>query len=34
MQLRLTDAKTNSLGALIDYKLTLADLERKTLHKF
>lgn len=34
MQLRLTDAKTNNLNALIDYKLTLADLERKTLHKF
>ncbi len=30
-QSRLTDAKTNSLGALIDYKLALADLSRKTL---
>ncbi len=30
-QLRLTDAKTNSLSALIDYKLALADLSRKTL---
>ena len=34
MQLRLTDAKTNSLNALIDYKLALADLNRKTLHNF
>ena len=34
MQLRLTDAKTNSLNALIDYKLALADLDRKTLHDF
>ncbi|MGE5681182.1 MAG: TolC family protein, partial [Bacillota bacterium] len=34
MQLRLTDAKTNSLNALIDYKLALADLVRKTLHRF
>ncbi|MCL4540350.1 MAG: TolC family protein [Bacteroidetes bacterium] len=34
MQLRLTDAKTNSLNALIDYKLALADLKRKTLHDF
>ncbi len=34
MQLRLTDAKTNSLNALIDYKLALADLNRKTLHDF
>ncbi len=34
MQLRLTDAKTNSLNALIDYKLAVADLERKTLHDF
>ncbi len=34
MQLRLTDAKTNSLNALIDYKLAVADLARKTLHDF
>lgn len=34
MQLRLTDAKTNSLNALIDYKLAAADLARKTLHDF
>ncbi len=34
MQLRLTDAKTNSLNALIDYNLALADLNRKTLHDF
>ncbi|MCF8242271.1 MAG: TolC family protein [Melioribacteraceae bacterium] len=30
VQLRLTDAKLNSLSALIDYKIALADLERKT----
>lgn len=34
MQLRLTDSKINSLNALIDYKLALADLERKTLKKY
>jgi outer membrane protein TolC len=34
MQLRLTDAKINSLNALIDYKIALADLNRKTLHDF
>lgn len=34
MQLRLTDAKVNSLNALIDYKLALADLTRKTFHDF
>lgn len=34
MQLRLTDAKTNSLNALIDYKLAVADLERKTLSSY
>ena len=34
MQLRLTDAKTTSLNALIDYKLALADLARRTLHDF
>jgi outer membrane protein TolC len=33
-QLRLTDAKVNSLNALIDYKLALADLARRTLHDF
>ncbi|QOJ28498.1 MAG: TolC family protein [Ignavibacteriales bacterium] len=33
-QLRLTNAKLNSLRALIDYKLTLADLNRKTLYDF
>jgi outer membrane protein len=31
MQLRLTDAKINSLNALIDYNLAIADLSRKTL---
>ena len=30
MQIRLTEAKNNSLNALIDYNLSLADLERKT----
>ncbi|QQS36274.1 MAG: TolC family protein [Ignavibacteriales bacterium] len=34
MQLRLTDARTNSLYALIDYKLAVADLTRKTLFDF
>lgn len=34
VQLRLTDAKLNSLGAIIDYKIALADLERKTYLKF
>lgn len=34
MQLRLTDARTNSLNALIDYKLSVADLNRKTLFDF
>jgi outer membrane protein len=34
MQLRLTDARTNSLNALIDYKLALADLTRKTLFNY
>lgn len=29
-QLRLTDAQTNSLNALIDYKLAIADLKRKS----
>ncbi|MFA7418621.1 MAG: TolC family protein, partial [Melioribacteraceae bacterium] len=30
MQLKLTDSKMNNLSAIIDYKLALADLERKT----
>lgn len=30
MQLRLTEAKNNSISALIDYSLAIADLERKT----
>ena len=30
MQLRLTEAKNNSISALIDYNLAIADLERKT----
>jgi len=30
IQLRLTEAKNSSIGALIDYKLAIADLERKT----
>ena len=34
MQLRLTDAKTSSLNALIDYKISLADLARRTFHDF
>jgi outer membrane protein len=34
MQLRLTDAKIASLNALIDYKLAIADLSRKTLTNF
>jgi outer membrane protein len=34
MQLKLTDSKINSLNALIDYKLALADLERKTFRKY
>ena len=34
MQLRLTDAKVNSLNALIDYKIAVADLERRTMHKY
>ncbi len=34
MQLRLTDAKINSLNALIDYQLALTDLTRKTYHKY
>lgn len=34
MQIRLTEARLNSLGALIDYNVALADLERKTLMKF
>lgn len=34
MQIKLTDAKLNNLNALIDYKLALADLQRKTLHSY
>ncbi|MDP3830261.1 MAG: TolC family protein, partial [Ignavibacteriaceae bacterium] len=34
LQLRLTDAKTNSLNALIDYLLAVADLSRKTYHNY
>jgi len=34
MQLRLTDAKLNSLSALIDYKIAVADLERKTFNNY
>ncbi len=34
MQLKLTDAKLNNLGAIIDYKLALAELERKTGKKY
>ncbi|GJQ64222.1 MAG: membrane protein [Melioribacteraceae bacterium] len=34
VQLRLTDAKLNSLNAIVDYKIALADLERKTYLKF
>ncbi len=34
MQLRLTDAKISSLNALIDYKIALADLTRKTFLDF
>ncbi|MBK7104739.1 MAG: TolC family protein [Ignavibacteriae bacterium] len=34
MQIRLTEAKNNSLSALIDYNLALADLERKTYLPF
>ena len=33
-QIRLTEARLNSLGALIDYNVALADLERKTLMRF
>ena len=34
MQLKLTDSKINNLNAIIDYKLALADLERKTGKKY
>lgn len=34
MQLRLTEAKNNSISALIDYNLAIADLERKTYKKY
>lgn len=33
-QRRLTDAKIGNLSALIDYKLAIADLKRKTLYDF
>jgi ABC-type uncharacterized transport system fused permease/ATPase subunit len=33
-QRRLTDAKISNLSALIDYKLAIADLKRKTLYDF
>jgi len=33
MQIRLTDAKVNSLNALIDYNLAVADLARKTMQE-
>jgi outer membrane protein len=34
MQLKLTDSKLNNLSAIIDYKLSLADLERKTTKRY
>ncbi|MEO8398592.1 MAG: TolC family protein [Ignavibacteriaceae bacterium] len=34
MQLRLTDSKISSLNALIDYKISLGDLARRTFHDF
>lgn len=34
IQLRLTEAKNNSISALIDYNLAIADLERKTYQKY
>jgi outer membrane protein TolC len=34
VQNRLTDVKTNSLNALIEYKLSITDLNRKTLFDF
>jgi outer membrane protein TolC len=34
IQLRLTNSKINNLNASIDYKLALADLERKTFIKY
>ncbi len=34
MQLKLTDSKINNLNAIIDYKLAVADLERKTAKKY
>lgn len=34
MQLRLTEAKNNSISALIDYNLAIADLERKTYQRY
>ncbi len=34
IQLRLTESKNNSINALIDYNLAIADLERKTYQKY
>ncbi len=34
MQLKLTDSKMNNLNAIIDYKLALADFERKTTKEY
>ncbi len=34
MQLKLTDSKINSLNAMIDYQIALADLERKTFKEY
>ncbi|HZW40217.1 MAG TPA: TolC family protein [Ignavibacteriaceae bacterium] len=34
MQLRLTDARISSLGALIDYNLAVSELSRKTMHEY
>ena len=33
VQIRLTEARLSSLEALIDYRIAIADLERKTLTK-
>ncbi|PKL88509.1 MAG: hypothetical protein CVV23_09985 [Ignavibacteriae bacterium HGW-Ignavibacteriae-2] len=34
MQIRLTETRLNSISALIDYQIALADLERKAMKKF
>ena len=34
IQLRLTESKNNSISALIDYNIAIADLERKTYQKY